>query len=164
VDAAGSFARYPSQSGDRDRLREIVDQCRACAVLSHDQMEEQGVSSDLVFRLDLVIAQLERIDILLRVAAGQQDGRLFASMLVRAFADERGIHSLLRNSVNRMARQIVTHTSKSGEHYIASSQSDWMRMGSGALGAGAITAVTALFKYVFGAMALALCGSESPTA
>jgi site-specific recombinase len=108
-----------------------------------------------VFRLDLVIAQLDRMDALLRLHAGAEDGRAFAAMLVRGFAEERGIHSLLRNSVNRMARQVVEHTGNSGEHYIAGSQSEWWKAGYGALGAGAITAFTALFKYVFASMKLA---------
>ena len=38
---------------------------------------------------------------------GQEDGRVFGSKLIRAFADERGLHRLVRNSVNRVARQIV---------------------------------------------------------
>ena len=155
VDVAGSFARSPSQPDERTRLQEVILQCRISAGLSHARLEEQGVSSDLVFRLDLLFEQLERIEALLRVISGQEDGRVFGSMLVRAFADERGVHSLLRNSVNRVARQIVTHTGKSGEHYIAASRSEWKGMGWGALGAGVITAFTALFKYRFAEMALA---------
>jgi site-specific recombinase len=57
--------------------------------------------------------------------------------------------------VNRVARQVVTHTGQSGEHYIAGSREGWKKMGYGALGAGAITAFTALFKYLFAAAALA---------
>ncbi len=155
VDAASQFARFPEQPEAHDHFQEIVLQSRVSAGLSHARMEEQGVSSDLVFRLDLVIAQLERIDVLLRVMSRQEDGRLFASMLVRAFADERGVQSVVRNSVNRVARQIVIHTGKSGEHYIAGSQSEWATMGYGAVGAGGITAFTALFKYLFAAMTLA---------
>lgn len=154
-DAAGRFARFPSDPGSRAPLEEIVLQCRFSAGLAHARMEEQGISSDLVFRLDLVIAQLERIDLLLRVLSGEEDTRRFASMLVRAFAEERGLHSLLRNSMNRMARHIVTHTGKSGEHYIAATQSGWAKMGYGSIGAGAITAFTALFKYSLAAMPLA---------
>jgi site-specific recombinase len=155
VDAAGRFARFPSAPETRSELEELVLQCRFSAGLSHARMEERGVSSDLVFRLDLVIAQLERMDVLLRVLSGQEDGRQFASMLIRAFAEERGLHSLLRNSVNRLARHVVTHTGKSGEHYIAATQSGWAKMGYGAVGAGVITAFTALFKYTLGAMPLA---------
>jgi site-specific recombinase len=155
VDVAGGFAPFLSRPDGGNQFQEIILQCRISVGLSIARMEEQGVSSDLVFRLDLVFAQLERVEALLRVISGQQDGRVFGSMLVRAFADERGIQSLLRNSVNRVARQIVTHTGKSGEHYIAASRSEWRKMGWGALGAGGITAFTALFKYRFAAMALA---------
>jgi len=155
VDVAGSFARSPSRPDERIRLQEIVLQCRISVGLSVARMEEQGVYSDLVFRLDLLFAQLERIEALLRVISGQEDGRVFGSMLVRAFADERGVRSLLRHSVNRVARQVVTHTGKSGEHYIAASRSEWRGMGWGAIGAGGITAFTALFKYRFAAMGLA---------
>lgn len=155
VESAGRFARSPQQPDVRDDFGEIVLQCHISAGLSHARLEEVGVSSDLVFRLDVLLAQLERIEVLLRVIAGEEDGCRFAAMLVRAFADERGLHSLLRNSVNRVARQIVTHTGKSGEHYIAGSRSEWAVMGYGAVGAGAITAFTALFKYRFAAMGLA---------
>jgi site-specific recombinase len=155
ADAAGRFARFPSAPEARTELEEIVLQCRFSAGLAHARMEEQGISSDLVFRLDLVIEQLERIDVLMRVLSGQEDGRQFGAMLIRGFAEERGVHSLLRSSVNRMARHIVTHTGKSGEHYIAATQSGWAKMGLGALGAGAITAFTALFKYTLAAMPLA---------
>jgi site-specific recombinase len=154
VDAAGCFAQSPAGPGVRSQLEETVLQCRYSAGLSHARMEEMGVSSDLVFRLDLAIAQLERIVVLLRVFGGQEHGRRFASLLARAFAEERGIHSLLRNSVNRVARQVVTHTGKSGEHYIARSRPEWVHMGYGAVGAGAITAFTALFKYIFIGMAM----------
>ncbi len=155
VEAAGGFAKFPADSVARRRFHEIVLRCRVSAGISHTRMEEQGVSSDLVFRLDLVIAQLDRIEMLLRVISGQEDGRAFGCTLIRAFAGERSVHILLRNSVNRVARQVVTHTGKSGEHYIAGSRRDWFLMGCGAVGAGVITAFTAMFKYMFAAMALA---------
>jgi len=164
VDVAGSFARSPSRPDERKRLQEIVLQCRISVGLSYARMMEQGVSSDLVFRLDLLFAQLERTEALLRVISGQEDGRVFGSMLVRGFADERDVRSLLRNGVNRVARQIVTHTGKSGEHHIAASRSEWRRMGWGAVGAGGIMAFTALFKYRFGARGSRHCGSAWRTA
>jgi site-specific recombinase len=155
LDAANQFARSPGGADTRDELSETIFNCRVSAGISHARMEEIGVSSDLVFRLDLVIAQLERMDALLRLSSGREDGRVFAFMLVRGFAAERGLHNLARNSLNRLAGQIVMHTGKSGEHYIAGSRSEWWKMGYGAIGAGGITAFTALFKYVFGSMALA---------
>jgi site-specific recombinase len=155
IEAVGPFTRMVGRPDDRQQLQEIIFRCRVSAGLSHARMEEEGVSSDLVFRLDLVVAQLDRIDVLLRVMCAEEDGRRFAAMLVRAFADERSVHGLLRNSVNRMARRIVTHTGQTGEHYIAQSRVEWAKMGYGAIGAGGITAFTALFKYFFAATALA---------
>jgi len=153
--AVAHYSESPRSPESREALAEAILDCRISAGLSIARLEERGVSSDLVFRLDLVISQLERMELLLRVASGQEDGRRLAALMVRSFAEERGIHSLLRNSVNRVARQVVTHTGKSGEHYIAASAAEWRRMGLGSLGAGALTAFTALFKYMLTSMALA---------
>jgi site-specific recombinase len=155
VAAAGAYAHSAEQQDDRERLHDLIFPCRVSSGLAHARMEEMGVSTDLVFRLDLVMAQLDRVEELLRVIDGREDGRRFASMLVRAVAEERGTHNLLRSSVNRLARHVVTHTGKSGEHYIATSQGEWSRMGRGAVGAGGVTAFTAMFKYTLTAMALA---------
>lgn len=155
VDAAGRLAQSPELPEIRQRLAENVLSCRVSAGLAHAIMEERGVSADLVFRLDLAIAQLDRIEALMQMIDGSQDGRSFASMLVRAVAGERGAQTLLRNSVNRVARRIVAHTGKSGERYIAENRSEWISMGYGAMGAGAITALTALCKYRFTEMAMA---------
>jgi site-specific recombinase len=155
IEAAVSFTSSGARPDDRRRLGEILAGCRGSAGHSHARMEENGVSSDLVFRLDLVFAQLDRIDLLVRVMCQEEDGRRFAALIVRGFTEERSVHSLLRNSVNRLARRIVTHTGQSGEHYIASSHGEWAAMGYGAIGAGGITAFTALFKYFFAATAMA---------
>jgi site-specific recombinase len=155
VNAAERLAGSSELPETRKVLEETVLQCRVSSGLAHAIMEERGISADLVFRLDLVIAQLDRIEALLRMTDGSQDGRSFASMLIRAVASERGAQTLLRNSANRVARRVVAHTGKSGEHYIAGNRSEWISMGYGAMGAGGITALTALFKYRFAGMAMA---------
>lgn len=155
VDAASRLAHSSELPETRQLFGEAVLSCRVSSGLAHAIMEERGVSADLVFRLDLAIAQLERIEVLLQVIDGSQDGRSFASMLIRAVAGERGTQTLLRNSANRVARRVVAHTGKSGEHYIAGNRSEWISVGYGAMGAGGITALTALFKYRFAGMAMA---------
>ena len=142
-------------SAQSEPLRKVIQQCRLSAGLAHARMEEGGVSADLVFRLDQVIAQLVRMEELLNVMENRSDGRAFGSVLLHAVASEAGLGVLLRNSVNRVARRVVVHTGKSGEHYIAGSAGEWKSMGYGAVGAGVITAFTALFKYLFGTMQMA---------
>jgi site-specific recombinase len=152
----GEVCRHAEGAAPADEALEgKVVECRTAAEAAHTRLEEVGVSSDLVFQLDLVIAQLDRMAVLLRLKRGLEDGRRFAAMLIRGFAEERGIHGLVRSSVNRLARRIVEHTGRSGEHYIADSRSEWWHMGRGAVGGGAITAFTALFKYALAAMPLA---------
>jgi len=86
TEEAGRFAREPEQPEIRKRLQETIARCLASAGRAHARMEELGVSADLVFRLDLVIAQLERVIVILRVMGGRQDGRWFAFLLLRAVA------------------------------------------------------------------------------
>ena len=102
-----------------------------------------------------MIAYLDRMEELLVVADGRQDMRSFTAVLVRGFTEERGIGDVVRSSINRLARHVVKYTGRSGEHYIAPGLQQWLIMGYGAIGGGAITAFTALFKYIFSSMAWA---------
>jgi len=139
--------------------RQAWEQCRAaCAralVQAHDRLEEQGVSSDLVFRLELLSAQLERIAQLLSLLSGEGDGAAFAGELVRGSASQHGLRTLLRTTVKRLARKVVEHTGDTGEHYIARNRREWWAMARSAAGGGVLTAGTALFKYGFAALPLA---------
>jgi site-specific recombinase len=144
-------------------IEEALLRCRMLVGVAHARLEEEGVSSNLVFRLDLLGAQIERIEALLRLQEGRaaspqdarEDRRKFAVTLVAGFAGSHGSRSLLHNAVNRLARRIVEHTGRTGEHCIAGSRREWRAMGWGAAGAGVITAFTALFKYSLGSASLA---------
>jgi site-specific recombinase len=144
-DLLKTIGRDPS---DTAAAEEAVLRCRLLAGVAHARLEERGVSANLVFCLDLLLVQLERMEVLLRLADGREDGRKFTAMLIRGFAENRGIHAMFRNAINRLARRVVEHTSRTGEHCIAASLPEWRLMGLGATGAGAITAFTALFKYI----------------
>ncbi|MBP1771841.1 MAG: Site-specific recombinase [Holophagaceae bacterium] len=140
-------------------LRRAWEHCHAaCAralAQAHDRLEEQGVSSDLVFRLELLDAQLERIAQLLAFLSGEGDGAAFAGELVRGSASQHGLLTLLRTTVKRLARKVVEHTGDTGEHYIARNRREWWAMARSAAGGGVLTAGTALFKYGFAALPLA---------
>jgi len=139
--------------------RAAWDTCRAAcaATLAHAQarLDARGVSTDLVFRLELLEAQLARMDQLLEFAAGRGDGAAFAAELVRGSAAQHGIRSLLRTTVKRLARKVVEHTGETGEHYIARDRAEWRAMGWSAAGGGLLAAGTALFKIGFTALPLA---------
>ena len=129
--------------------------CSAVLERAHASLDACGVSTDLVFRLELLEAQLRRIDHLLAFNAGEGDGTAFVAELVRGSAEQHGLLVLLRNTVKRLARKMVEHTGDTGEHYIARDRREWRAMGWSAAGGGVLTAGTALFKYGLSAMPLA---------
>jgi site-specific recombinase len=122
--------------------------CRAACSLAleraHATLDDRGVSTDLVFRLELLEAQLVRIDHLLTFAAGGGDGVAFTAELVRGSAAQHGLHTLLKTSTKRLARKMVEHTGDTGEHYIARNRREWWAMLWSAAGGGVLTAGTAL--------------------
>ena len=170
LDPAGSDADSPffdltravRERGERPldpEARLAWEQCRAeCARAldqAHERLDERGVSTDLVFRLELLQAQLERIAQLLNFVSGDGDGATFAAQLVRGSASQHGLLPLLRTTVKRLARKVVEHTGDTGEHYIAQDRAEWWAMAWSAAGGGALTAATALFKYGLLALPLA---------
>ncbi|MCE1229599.1 MAG: site-specific recombinase [Firmicutes bacterium] len=134
------------------------EECKAACLeslaLAHERMEVRGVSTDLVFRLELLEAELTRMDQLIQLAGGRGDGNAFAAELVRGSVSTHSLRALLRTTVKRLARKIVEHTGESGEHYISRNAKEWWAMGRSAAGGGVLTAGTALVKYLLAPLPL----------
>lgn len=129
--------------------------CTTMLTRAHASLESRGISTDLVFRLELLDAGLRRIDRLLSFAAGKGNGTAFAAELVRGSASQHGLRTLYRTTVKRLARKVVEHTGDTGEHYIARTRREWWAMGRSAAGGGLLTAGTAFLKYGILALPLA---------
>jgi site-specific recombinase len=170
LDAEGSDADSPffnlsrtvRRRGERPGDPEAQAAWEACRVAcsgvldrAHASLEARGVSTDLVFRLELLEAQLDRIDRLLAFTSGAGDGAAFAAGLVRGSAAQHGLRPLLQTTVKRLTRKMVEHTGDTGEHYIARDRREWWAMAWSAVGGGVLTAGTALLKYGFSALPLA---------
>jgi site-specific recombinase len=145
----------PSDAASRAAWEDCRAACTAVLTRAHASLDARGVSTDLVFRLELLEAQLRRIDHLLAFSAGEGDGTAFVAELVRGSAEQHGLLVLLRTTVKRLARKMVEHTGDTGEHYIARDRREWRAMLWSAAGGGVLTAGTALFKYGLAAMPLA---------
>lgn len=134
---------------------ELLQACRdrLQAALSH--LERHGISSELVYRLELLQTQLQRMEELAALASGALDGRVFAATLVRQIAEHRSILALVRGTLRRLARKVVEHTAQTGEHYIANTRQEYRRTFGSAAGGGVLTAFTAALKYGIAALPLA---------
>ncbi len=140
---------------DRTDFLEILQACQSRLSACSLSMEVGGVVSDLVYRLDLMSASLKRMESLYQLAHHQTDGLGFLAQLLDQIHQERKASALAKQSLNRLARKMVEHNGRSGEHYLIRNEAEKQDMAKAASGGGALTAFTALFKYLLSFMPLA---------
>ncbi|HXC15988.1 MAG TPA: hypothetical protein VNV60_00960 [Holophagaceae bacterium] len=152
--AAKAWSLAPEDAEAQHRWDEARSACRSALRQAAEKLDEQGVSTDLVYRTELIEAQLARVDTLLHAAAGREDKRVLAARLVRDAARHRSLRAHLGTTLKRLARKVVEHTGETGEHYIVRDQKEWNLIGWAAAGAGVLTVGTALGKYALAALPL----------
>ena len=143
-----------------EQARQTIAACREALaeVLRHG--DRFGVSVDLVYRVELMRAQLGRLeDLLVQLVPGffadpgMDLGHLLGSV-VRAHYQGRSLRALFRRSSEMLARKIIERTGHSGEHYITRTRREWWRMLGSAAGGGVLTAGTTVLKVAIAAMTL----------
>lgn len=138
---AAALAAYRSVRAD-------VDEASRAA---HRALDERGVSTDVLFTLELIDILLRRLDELVGALGGKTDRRLLAGELLRGSRSQRGVRSLAHNTVKRLALTVTEHTAETGEHYVARNRAEFDETGRSAAGAGVLTAFTAVIKYMLAA-------------
>lgn len=153
--AVESLIVQPADPASTARLAAIRAACGATLATVHRQLEERGVSTDVLYRLELLDALFVRLDDLMVTLSGASDGRALACEIVRGSYRQRGIRSLAHNTLKRLALKVTEHTAETGEHYLARDVPEWDATGRSAAGGGVLTAFTALIKYAVAALPLA---------
>ncbi|MBA4148806.1 MAG: hypothetical protein H0X66_11890 [Verrucomicrobia bacterium] len=165
-----------------NHLRLLIESCYRAEeeVLSH--LEENGVSTDVVYQLAYIKAALRRLEALLELAF-KPDLSLarvgsFVAMLVRENQARLSVRDLIRQNFRLLTRTIVERNAKTGEHYIARNAKEYWEMVRHAGGGGALLSVTTWLKpvivslhlaalwegvaaslnYIFGFLSIQLCG------
>ncbi|MBK7857886.1 MAG: gliding motility protein [Archangiaceae bacterium] len=148
--------------GERaDACRETISACRKGLKQVEDALERTGVSVDLVYRLDLMRRQLDRLYALLGLVApadgapAQGAAVRLLLVLVRGAYRDRSVLELLKGSTRLLARRVVDAAAHGGGHYVTRTPAEYHALVDSAAGGGLITAFTALFKFVFGWAGLA---------
>lgn len=128
------------------RTREIV-----ASVFEH--LEEFGVGVDLVFRLELIQRQLERMELLMSRLAEDSGEELryrradLFLFLVRQGLEDSSLRVLIQGGIHRLSRKVIESTGAAGEHYITSNRAEYRAMLLAALGGGLVMAFATLVKY-----------------
>ncbi len=137
---------------------ERLSRCRATLGQVHAHLDEFGVSVKVVYHVELMEALIRRIQALLELLSlgGLASQRTqFLARLVRDTLAQRRIRSLVGDNLHRLARRMVDRSAETGEHYITRTPAEYREMVRGALGGGALTAVTTWVK-------LAVTGLHAP--
>jgi site-specific recombinase len=152
----------PRKSTSNEAALQTIEQCRATLAQVHSHVEEFGVSVDLVYRLELMTAQLARLEQLVVLLVPRSFEALpydlgrFTLGIVRAQFQGRSLVALLHASSHLLARKVVERTGRSGEHYITTNRPEWRSMLFSAAGGGILTAFTAAFKFLTGGLGLGI--------
>ncbi len=142
---------------DAAYLRALLDRCREAAQSVLPHLEQFGVSVNIVFDLDQVLARTQRIELLLGAVLSpdnQAESQHLLLALVDMLQEVRGLRALFARHYSLLARQVTERSAETGEHYIASTRAQWLQMLQRAAGGGVVIAGTTLVKFWLGAFAL----------
>ncbi len=135
----------------------LLARCHETVSSVTQNLEQFGVSVDVVYRLELISKNLERYAALLERLAetepvARADGakRLLVRLL-QARRNERDLGQIVTSNLHLLARKIIDRAGETGEHYITSSRREYFVMFLSASGGGVLTAGTAALKFLISA-------------
>ncbi len=133
--------------------RGLVKECRDASASVLSRLEKAGVSVDVVYRLELIDRSLRRIELLLAMLVPQSraDHARRSVQLLAVLLEERrrdlSLTDIARTNTRLMARKVIERAGQTGEHYITTTPSEYVKMFLSAAGGGVLTAGTAALKF-----------------
>ncbi|MCA1326619.1 site-specific recombinase [Herbaspirillum sp. alder98] len=137
---------------DARHLLVLLDQCQHVIDRIRRQAQRIGTSISLTYRLLRLEQNLQRLRQLLALveppAPDERAPLALALMheLAAARAQQYSVRQLLAGNINLLARNVTENASRTGEHYIAETRSEYVAMYRSAAGAGFIIGFMALIK------------------
>ncbi len=118
----------------------------------HRRLDNEGVSVDIVYSLEILERALTRMALMVEILNEPAGFRRSATIhrLLTRLADfayqDRSIRHLFRWNLRLLHRKIVERSGATGEHYIAYSRKEYRHIWLAAAGGGVLTAGTAAIK------------------
>lgn len=131
-------------------FREVIARCRKELNIALGHLDEYGVSVAIVYQLDRIRSLLNRVEMLVRVLAGENVDPTkivaFLCNLINEIHKQRSLRSLFSENLSLLSMKIAQRSAETGSHYIAKTRDTYLSIFSKAAGGGFITAFTALLK------------------
>lgn len=145
---------------DDKQARVLLEQCREQIDVFRKRAVTQGSSISLTHLLERLSQTVTRIaDLLHMLDPSEPTAQRAAAMqlfreLVISNAQRNGLGSLWQENIKLLSRSVTEQASDTGEHYITTDRSEYLRMLRSGAGAGLIIAIMALLKIKIEAMGL----------
>ncbi|MEC5399757.1 site-specific recombinase [Uliginosibacterium sp. H1] len=147
---------------DKRQIEVLLSQCLGYIERIRRKSQEAGASVGLTYQLTRMTQIIERMQVLMQLLVVERGAIWtghaldFIRLLMLEVEREKSVSELLRASTNLLARQVTEHASRTGEHYVTDSRSEYAQMFRAAAGAGVIIGFMALFKVLIGKLHLPL--------
>jgi site-specific recombinase len=134
--------------------REQIAACRDALESVRAHLEDFGVSVDVVYRIEVIGHNLDRLADLLAIAgAADIDARAAAAFalmarIAAARVRQGSLRDIFATNLRLLARKVIEHAGQTGEHYITVTGAQWWKMMASAAGGGFLTGFTIVIKYL----------------
>jgi site-specific recombinase len=135
-----------------DAWRRECDRCRQELLVIHERLERDGVSTDVVYGLEVIERCLARMTTMVDVMAapsGEPSPVVIRRMVVAlaiSVQHDRSVLHLIGWTTHLLQRRIVERSGRTGEHYVTSTRAEYRQMWLAAAGGGLLTVGTAAIK------------------
>ncbi len=147
---------------DAKHILVIFDQCRHVITKVRKNTAQTGTSIDLTFLMQRMTQQLDRLEHLLNILVGIKnktpvEGEVLTlfKALVQAESHKNDVTQHFSENVELLALRVTENASRTGEHYITATRSEYFQLMRSAMGAGFIVAFMAAIKIVIAKQHLA---------
>ncbi|MCB5186659.1 site-specific recombinase [Methylobacillus caricis] len=138
-----------------DHILVMLDQCREVIAKIRRNSSQTGTSVRLTFLLQRMSQQIRRLESLLgiiKLVRGEADaGPAFVQLfktLVSAERHKNDVRQHFRENMELMALRVTENASRTGEHYITETRSEYFGLMRSAMGAGIIIAIMSMLKII----------------
>lgn len=140
-------------------VRGVADACNRAVDEVIGRLETTGVSTALVYDIERLRAQVQRLELLLEawsapMLTAERKVAILAE-LVRQNHARRGVRELCRQNLHLLTRRIVERNAETGEHYVARNGREYAAMLRSAAGGGVILGATTFLKLLLAKLVLA---------
>lgn len=144
-----------AEAGDVRQILVMLDQCRKVIAKIRSSSSQTGTSINLTFLLQRISQQIRRLEsmlvIVVSLRAGECPNAAFAELfktVVRGECHKNDISQHWRENMELLALRVTENASRTGEHYITETRSEYFALMRSAMGAGLLIAFMAMIKIV----------------